>query len=76
MVTTSICGSEAFQKKLKTIITRAVPQKPWTAKMPRKASQVRSEANRMMLRVRPVRSASQPQTLGATILVAWRMAIN
>ena len=76
MVTTSICGREAFQKKLKTIIARAISQKPRTAKMVAKVSQDSREASRTMGMPRPARSASQPQTLGAMILVPCRMAIN
>ncbi len=49
MVVASNCGSAAFQKKLKTLITSASHQKALSTNTPRKASAANSEALRTMV---------------------------
>ena len=75
-VTASNCGSEAFQKKLYRVMTSAMDQKPSAQYMPAKVI-TDTIAARRTKRIRcPKWSLNQPQRLGATTLVAIRMAIS
>ena len=69
-------GSGAFQKKLNTVITSAMDQKPSAQNTPTKQSTASAAPKRTIGMRWPARSASSPHTLGATILVPIRIAIS